>query len=90
LRVPGAPPRTSHDAIAPSGGQMTTVQPVGDSLSVQWPTTTSGTAVIDSLAGTALLFRAAARHQRKEDKRWTRILVGRHSVIIVRGLLQAQ
>ena len=45
-RVPGAPPRTSADATAPSG-QRTTVQPVAACWSVQWPTSSASTAVIE-------------------------------------------
>src|SRR6185295_13749769 len=43
-RVPGAPPRTSTLATAPASVRIT-VQPVGRSVRVKWPTLTPGTAV---------------------------------------------
>ena len=44
-RVAGAPPRTSPDAVVPSGNRIT-VQPVCASGCVQWPTRTPGMSVI--------------------------------------------
>ena len=46
-RVAGAPPRTSPDAVVPSGNR-TTVQPVRATRSLQWPTRTPSTSVITS------------------------------------------
>src|SRR6185503_10089443 len=43
-RVPGAPPRTSTLATAPASVRIT-VQPVGRSVRVKWPTLMPGTAV---------------------------------------------
>src|SRR5690606_12476312 len=45
-RVPGAGPRTSTQATAPSGGNSTTVQPVIPTGSPAWPTCTPGTWVM--------------------------------------------
>ena len=44
-RVPGAEPRTSTPATAPSPSHSTTVQPVAASRSVQWPTARPATSV---------------------------------------------
>ena len=44
-RVPGAPPRTSTPATTPSAPVRITVQPVGRSVSVWWPTVRPATAV---------------------------------------------
>src|SRR4051812_35643604 len=44
-RVPGAPPRTSTPATTPAAPVRMTVQPVGRSVSVWWPTVRPATAV---------------------------------------------
>src|SRR5262245_34254082 len=46
--VPGAEPRTSTPAVAPSSGSRTTVQPVRASASVQCPTRTPRTSVMNT------------------------------------------
>src|SRR5262249_37328919 len=50
-RVPGAAPRTSTPATAPSGPQRITVHPVRATLSWAWPTLIPRTSVIELLLG---------------------------------------
>ena len=59
-RVPGAEPRTSTPATAPSSPQSTTVQPVAACTSVEWPTIRPATSVSVPFSFTGFSFRSAS------------------------------
>src|SRR5262245_17545288 len=83
-RVPGAPPRCETPPVAPSPSTMTTVQPVGRSARVKWPTLRPSTAV--SPVGGVGCGGPDCRSAREEASVATTIATTPNSMRRIRGL----